>query len=222
MTQELDAVIVEAKGKHNASIIWLHGLGADGHDFEPIVPELSKTLELGVKFIFPNAPIRPITMNGGMAMRGWYDIKAPDLRHLEDEGAIRKSAEMIEAFIAAEKANGIPTEKIIIAGFSQGGAITYQVGLRYPEKLAGLLALSTYLPLASTLEAEANKVQLDTPIMIAHGTFDPIIPIEQAEQSRKQLQDAGYSISWHEYPIPHSVSPKEIQDIDKWLAGRLK
>ncbi len=163
-----DAVIIEPKTEHKASVIWLHGLGADGHDFEPVVPELNLPDDLGVRFIFPNAPVRPVTINAGMAMRAWYDIKTPNLREQEDVESIAQSDALIIQYINAEMEKGIPANKIILAGFSQGGAITLHTGLRFPEKLAGLLALSTYLPLPSQLEKEATEYK-DIPVMMAHG-----------------------------------------------------
>ena len=193
-------------------VIWLHGLGADGHDFEPIVPEL----ELGqpVRFVFPHAPVRPVTINQGMRMRAWYDIlqfgPGP-----EDETGVRASQKLLEEMIAAEKARGIGS--IVLAGFSQGGAIVLQTALRHRARLAGVLALSTYLPLHKTLEAERSPENRDVPIFMAHGQYDDIIPLARAEQSRQLLDRLGYKVQWHTYPMPHSVCPDEIQDIAAFL-----
>ncbi len=221
MNFKQDAVVIEPHSTHKASVIWLHGLGADGHDFEPIVPELKLPNDLGIRFIFPHAPKRPIAINGGMVMRAWYDIRIPDLSLQEDEDSIRESSDILSSYIDAEINAGITADKILIAGFSQGGAMTLFTGLRYPQKLAGLLALSTYLPLPDQLQAEANNANLKTPLMMMHGTFDPIIPVFQGQNSRYLLQQAGYSIEWHEYPMQHAVCPQEINDISHWLQQRL-
>jgi phospholipase/carboxylesterase len=200
-------------------VIWLHGLGADGHDFEPIVPELG--LERPVRFIFPHAPIRPVTINMGMRMRAWYDIfqfgGGP-----EDAAGIRDSQKILEGLIAEETRRGLTPKQIVLAGFSQGGAIVLQTGLRHPERLAGILALSTYVPLASTLEAEASPANRDIPIFMAHGEFDDLIPIRRAEASRELLVRLGYKVEWHSYPMPHSVCAPEIADIAKFLAQVLE
>jgi phospholipase/carboxylesterase len=211
-----DAVIIEPKSEHKASVIWLHGLGADGHDFEAIVPELNLDDDLGIRFIFPNAPVRPVTINGGMAMRAWYDVKSPNLRELEDIDSISESHELIIQYISGERDKGIPANKIILAGFSQGGAITLHTGLRFPENLAGLLALSTYLPLPNKLdkEATANK---DISIFMAHGVADPVIPVDQGKTSSQTLTDHGYKVDWHEYMMQHAVCLEEINAIAAWI-----
>ena len=211
-----DAVIVEPKTEHKASVIWLHGLGADGHDFEPIVPELNLPNEMGIRFIFPNAPVRPVTINGGMAMRAWYDVKAPNLREQEDVESIVESEKLIINYIKAEIEKGIPADKIILAGFSQGGAITLHTGLRFPEALAGLLALSTYLPLPNQLEKEATDNK-SIPIMMAHGIADPIITVDQGKASCQTLKDLGYNVEWNEYMMQHAVCLEEINAIGKWI-----
>jgi phospholipase/carboxylesterase len=216
-----DAVVIEPQSTHKTSVIWLHGLGADGHDFESIVPELRLPNDHGIRFIFPHAPKRPITINGGMVMRAWYDIHMPDLSLQEDEDSIRKSSDILNSYIDTEINASITTDKILIAGFSQGGAIILFAGLRYPQKLAGLLALSTYLPLPDQLQAEANNANLKTPLMMMHGTFDPIIPVYQGQNTRDLLQQAGYPIEWHEYPMQHAVCPQEINAISHWLQQRL-
>jgi phospholipase/carboxylesterase len=210
----MEAVQIETGPKPRVAVIWLHGLGADGHDFEPIVPELE--LPEPVRFVFPHAPIRAVTINNGMRMRAWYDIfqfgGGP-----EDEAGIRASQKLVEDLVAAEKG-----KKIVLAGFSQGGAIVLQTALRHPEKLAGLLALSTYLPLAASLEKEAAPANKDLPIFMAHGQYDDIIPIRRAEASRDALARLGYDIDWHTYPMPHSVCAPEIADIGQFLARVLQ
>jgi len=205
----MDAVEIETGPEPRAAVIWLHGLGADGHDFEPIVPELE--LEQAVRFVFPHAPMRPVTINNGMRMRAWYDIfqfgGGP-----EDEAGIRASQKIVEALIGAEKG-----KKIVLAGFSQGGAIVLQAALRHAEALAGVLALSTYLPLAAKVQAEASSANRAIPIFMAHGQYDEIIPLDRAEASRDALQRLGYAVEWHTYPMPHSVCAPEIADISRFL-----
>jgi phospholipase/carboxylesterase len=203
------------------SVIWLHGLGADGYDFEPLVPELAIPAEKPVRFIFPHAPRQPVTINGGMVMRAWYDITGAEMIRQEDDAGIRRSAASIRDLIQKENARGINTGNIILAGFSQGGAVALHTGLRYPESLAGILALSTYLPLSAQLDIEAHAANVSTPMFMAHGLYDPVIPIILAESSRKRLQQAGYSVEWHTYPMPHAVSPDEIRDISHWFRQRL-
>jgi len=220
MSFEQDAIIIEARDKHKASVIWLHGLGADGHDFEVIAPELGLPNELGIRFIFPNAPIRPVTINGGMRMRAWYDVKSPNLREQEDIESIVESSKLINQYIDAEIESGITTSKIILAGFSQGGAIALHAGLRYSPPLAGLLALSAYLPLPDQLEIEASSNK-DIPIMMAHGEFDPVIPVEQGRSSRQTLKDYGYTVEWYEYTMQHAVCPEEINAIGAWIKQQL-
>jgi phospholipase/carboxylesterase len=208
----MQAVEINTGPNPQASVIWLHGLGADGHDFEPIVPELE--LAQPVRFVFPHAPVRPVTINQGMRMRAWYDILqlggGP-----EDEAGIRASQKLLEAMIAGEKNRGM--RAIVLAGFSQGGAIVLQTALRHPEALTGVLALSTYLPLHATLEAERSPANRELPIFMAHGQYDDIIPLARAEQSRKLLERLGYAVEWHVYPMPHSVSPEEIGAISAFL-----
>jgi phospholipase/carboxylesterase len=215
----MQAVEIETGPNPVGAVIWLHGLGADGHDFEPVVPELG--LKRPVRYIFPHAPIRPVTINMGMRMRAWYDIfqfgGGP-----EDATGIRASQKIVEDLIAQEKRRGLTPRQIVLAGFSQGGAIVLQTGLRYPERFAGILALSTYLPLASTLESDAAPANRDIPIFMAHGEFDDIIPIRRAEASREALVRLGYKIEWHSYPMPHSVCAPEIADIANFLAQALQ
>ena len=203
-----------------ASVIWLHGLGADGHDFEPIVPELRLPPALQVRFIFPHAPVRPVTLNNGMRMRAWYDNLRLD-GGAEDAAGIRASQGLVGDLIQAEKKKGVAAERIVLAGFSQGGAIALQTALRYPSRLAGVLALSTYLPLAATLKAEMGEANRSVPIFMAHGEYDDIIPLARAEQSAKALQDAGCKVQWHTYPMPHSVCPEEIAHIAAFLRAVL-
>ena len=204
-----------------ASVIWLHGLGADGYDFVPIVKELEVNtlpgLAGGVRFIFPHAPTRPVTVNNGMVMRAWYDIKLADLVRQEDEAGVRDSQAEIEKLIAREKERGIAAKRIVLAGFSQGGAITLQAGLRHAERLAGLMVLSSYLPLAASLAAEAAAANRDVPIFMAHGLRDPIVNLQRATTSREQLAALGYQVEWHDYPMEHSVCLEELQAVRVWL-----
>jgi phospholipase/carboxylesterase len=211
----MDAVEIETAANPSAAVIWLHGLGADGHDFEPVVPELKLTAP--VRFIFPHAPVRPVTINQGMRMRAWYDIfqfgGGP-----EDDAGIRASQSLLDKMISREGTRGIPPQKVVLAGFSQGGAIVLQTALRYPQKLAGVMALSTYLPLSGSLQKEASGANKDLPIFMAHGRYDEIIGIDRAQQSRAVLQGLGYKVTWKDYPMPHSVCPQEITDISAFLA----
>jgi len=218
MSEQLEAIEIETGAAPRAAVIWLHGLGADGHDFEPIVPELSLPKTATVRFVFPHAPIQPVTINGGMRMRAWYDVTG-DGR--QDAGGIRASQALVEALIGRERARGIPSRAIVLAGFSQGGAIALQTALRHPERLAGVLALSTYLPLPDTLEREANPSNRDVPVFMAHGSQDPVIPLSWAARSRDALVTLGYAVEWHDYPMPHSVCAEEIGDISRWLAAVL-
>jgi phospholipase/carboxylesterase len=212
----LDAIEIETAPKPVASVLWLHGLGADGADFVPIVRELELP-PVPIRFVFPHAPLQPVTINNGMVMRAWYDILGADLARREDERGVRASQALVEALIAREKARGTPARRILLAGFSQGGAIALQTGLRHPERLAGIMALSTYVPVAESLEREAHAANRDVPIFMAHGLYDPIIPIAAARRSRELLQRLGYAVEWHEYPMPHSVAPQELDDIGAWL-----
>jgi phospholipase/carboxylesterase len=202
------------------TVIWMHGLGADGWDFVPIVKELGLPEELPLRFIFPNAPVRPVTINNGYAMRAWYDIAMADIGRLPDEAGIRQSQAQVEALLAREKSRGIPARRIVLAGFSQGGAIALHTGLRHTESLAGILALSTYLPLGETLDRESSDANDRVPIFMAHGTQDPIVPLALAESSRSALAARGLSPEWHAYPMPHSVCAEEVAAIAQWLAAR--
>jgi phospholipase/carboxylesterase len=214
----LEALELETGPRPRAAVVWLHGLGADGHDFEPIVPELDLPDTLAVRFVFPHAPFQPVTVNGGAVMRAWYDVYELGGMRREDERGVRASQAAVEALLAREKARGIEARRIVLAGFSQGGAIALQTGLRHPERLAGILALSTYLPLRDTLEAEASAAARAVPIFMAHGTHDPLIPIERARQSRDRLLALGYAVQWGEYPMPHAVTMEEIRAVAAWLS----
>lgn len=197
------------------SVIWLHGLGADGHDFEPIVPELHLPEAIPLRFVFPHAPVRPVTINGGMAMRAWYDIISLDAEGRADAAGVHASTAILEELIAREKARGIDAGKIVIAGFSMGGAIAINTALHTREKLAGMMALSTYVPLSG--EVDEAKGSRDLPVFMAHGTFDPMLPMQWGQQSADRLKKAGFTIEWHDYPMAHAVCPEEIRDIREWL-----
>jgi phospholipase/carboxylesterase len=216
-TELLQALELQTHPAPNASVIWLHGLGADGYDFVPVVRELESLGTPAARYVFPHAPTRPVTINSGYVMRAWYDILGTDLVRREDEDGIRDSQRRIEALLAREVARGTPCSRIVLAGFSQGGAITLQTGLRQHEPLAGLLALSAYLPLAATFEAERAPASRAVPIFMAHGRGDPVIPLVRATTSRDQLKAAGYDVEWHEYEMPHSVCEEEIRQIAGFL-----
>jgi phospholipase/carboxylesterase len=216
MTQPLETIEIETGARPDAAVIWLHGLGADGRDFEPVVPELRLPARLAVRFVFPHAPVRPVTINQGMRMRAWYDIVQLGGGG-EDEAGIRASQQQLEGLIEREGARGIAPQRVVLAGFSQGGAIALQTALRFRERLAGTLALSTYLPLAAKLAGERSSANQEAPIFMAHGTHDPMIPIDRAERSRDALQRLGYRVEWREYAMPHSVCAQEISDIAAWL-----
>jgi phospholipase/carboxylesterase len=217
MSDVLEAIEMQTAANPAHCVIWLHGLGADGHDFAPIVPELGLPRAAAVRFIFPHAPMRPVTINNGYVMRAWYDILEPDLVRREDEAGLRASQALIETLIAREKSRGIKAANLVLAGFSQGGAIAFQAGLRHAERLAGIMALSTYLPIANTVAAERSAANQDVPIFMAHGTQDPVIVLARATSSRDQLAALGYNVEWYQYPMPHSVCPEEIRDIGLWL-----
>lgn len=212
-----DGVEIETGRNPTAAVIWLHGLGADGHDFEPIVPQLRLAGEPPLRFVFPHAPIRPVTLNGGYAMRAWYDIVALDRRAAEDESGIRASQAAIEALIRRENARGVASSRIVLAGFSQGGAMALFTGTRYPERLAGIMGLSCYQLLAARFAAERAAANESTPIFLAHGTQDPVVAPVLGEDAYRQLQAAGYAVEWHTYSMPHAVCPQEIADIAAWL-----
>ncbi|MGB5486528.1 MAG: dienelactone hydrolase family protein [Lysobacterales bacterium] len=215
----LDYVEVTTADNPSYSVIWLHGLGADGHDFEPIVPFLGLSPGTSVRFIFPHALMRPVTVNGGAVMRAWYDIIEISSSKGQDESGIRHSAGKVRALIDLEVSRGIPASRIILAGFSQGGAMALHVGLRYPEKLAGIMALSAYLLFPERLQSEASKANSRTPVFIGHGTQDPVVPFPLGQAVVSALQAGSWPVEWHSYPIPHSVSQPEISDIGGWMQG---
>ncbi len=213
----LNAIELTTGDAPQLAVIWLHGLGADGHDFEAIVPELR--LGLPVRFVFPHAPMRPVTINGGMAMRAWYDILGFDRHAQEDAAGIRASAVAVGQLVEREIERGIPSERIVLAGFSQGGAVALHTALREPRPLAGVLALSTYLPLATSLASERSAANAGVPIFMAHGTSDSVLPLSLGESSRRALEALGYVVDWHSYSMAHSVCLEEVGAIGAWLAA---
>ncbi len=214
-------IILEPTVPARASVIWLHGLGADGHDFVPIVPELGLPDDAGIRFVFPHAPVRPVTLNGGVPMRAWYDILGLTQADRQDSSGIRESEQRVRGYIQRELDVGIPAQKIVLAGFSQGGAVALHTGLRYEQSLAGIMALSTYLPLQDSLAAEAAPANRNAAVLACHGTHDPVLPLAWGEQARDVLQALGCSVSWHSYPMQHQVCMEEIEDIAAWLRKRL-
>jgi len=216
-TESAEAVIL-APPQANAAVIWLHGLGADGHDFVPIVPELRLPPGIQPRFIFPHAPLRPVTINNGYTMRAWYDIVGASLAAREDEIGIRESENRVRSCIQREVDSGIAAKRIIVAGFSQGGAIALQTALRYPQRLAGVMALSTYLPLRATVRVEASQANRDVPILMCHGRDDNIVPASLGEASRDVLTQLGYVVEWNDYQMAHQVCTEEINEIAAWLA----
>ena len=219
----LDAIEINPPGKPEACIIWLHGLGADGHDFEPIIPQLEIVEQHAVRVVLPHAPSRAVTINNGAVMPAWYDILlAADFGRAQDSEGIRESERRLHALIEREIANGVDAGRILLAGFSQGGAVVLHTGLRYSQPLAGILALSAYLPLADTLQQEAAEANRAIPVMMAHGTGDTVVPLALAEQSCAELEQQGYSVDWHTYPMQHAVCPEEIGDIREWMLKVLK
>ncbi len=216
-TTDLQIIERQTGADPKATVIILHGLGADGNDFVPFTSELDLSAIGPVRFVFPHAPTRPVTINGGYVMRAWYDILGVDLVKREDEEGLRESQAQIAALIDREVARGMPANRIVLGGFSQGCAMTLQTGLRYPQRLGGLLGMSGYLPLASSLEAERSDANRLAPVFMAHGQFDDIIPITRATGSRDALHKLGYDVEWHDYPMPHSVVMEEITDISRWL-----
>ena len=221
MNTPLESVIVETGPTPDACIIWLHGLGADGHDFEPIVPELELPADLQVRCVFPHAPGMPVTINNGMAMRAWYDFESLEFGLGENRAHIEDSIGRVTALVDAECAHGFSAERVIIAGFSQGGVIAQHVGIRYPQRLAGIMALSTYLPMADELEARMTLANRGLPVFFAHGEMDNVIPIAAAHHARKWLKDHGFAIESHDYPMAHAVSLEELAAIRHWLMARL-
>lgn len=203
------------------SVIWLHGLGADGHDFEPIVPELNLPTNIGVRFIFPHAPQQPVTINGGMVMRAWYDILSMEIAREIDEAGINRSADQVKVLLKQEIDRGIESERIILAGFSQGGAIALHTGLQLEQPLLGILALSTYIPLPQKIPTPRDNPHESSPIFMGHGTRDPIVPVQLGQQSYEYLKTHGYKVEWHAYPMEHSVSMEEIRDVGAWMTRLL-
>lgn len=218
-----ETVEVGGGEKPDGTVIWLHGLGADGHDFEPIVPELQLDEIADIRFVFPHAPVRPVTINSGIPMRAWYDVMSLDRSGPQDEVGIRDSAEALEQLIQREHERGVPYDRIVVAGFSQGGAIAMHTAMRFAEKLAGLMALSSWMPLEATIDREVMQSQesqpRDLPIMMAHGSFDPMLPIAAGQHARDIMQKAGFDVQWHEYPMAHAVCAEEIAEIRSWLVS---
>jgi phospholipase/carboxylesterase len=214
--------VATGAGPAEASVIWMHGLGADGRDFEPLVPQLRMPKRLPVRFVFPQAPVRPVTINGGYPMRSWYDIYGIGPNLPEDAAGIAESSDRVHRYIERERAAGVPAERIIVAGFSQGGAVALHTALRYPERLGGVLALSTYLPLRERVATEATPVNRDLPVLMCHGRFDPVVPLQYGEWSRDALRALGWPVEWIAYPMQHEVCLPQIADLAAWLRGRLE
>lgn len=219
MSLKLQTVERETSPEPTTSVIWLHGLGADGYDFDPIVPALRLAGGPATRYVFPHAPVRPVTINGGMEMRAWYDIYAIERGAREDASGIRESAEAVGALIAREGERGIPPERVVLAGFSQGGAIALHAGLRYPQQLAGIIGLSTYLPLKSAA-GEFHAANRSTPLFMAHGSMDPVVPSFLGQESAELLAQSGYQVEYKTYVMPHAVCPEEVEDIRNWLRQR--
>jgi phospholipase/carboxylesterase len=217
----LGAIIEEPQQKADGCVIWLHGLGADGYDFAGVVPSLHLASRHGIRFIFPHAPSRPITINGGYVMPAWYDVTAIDFNAVEDEVGIKQSERELRALIQQQISQGIPAARIIIMGFSQGGALALHTALRYEEPLAGVAVLSAYLPLHTLLAAEKHQQNIAISIFMAHGQADPVVPYQMGETSAQRLQEDGYSVQWHRYPIEHTVSMQELDDLGRWISERL-
>jgi len=217
MSDLLPCVEIETAPEPRCAVLWMHGLGADGYDFVDIVPALGLR-DTPVRFVFPHAPMRPVTINRGMVMRAWYDVRDDVGVRREDEAGVRESQARIEALIAREKARGVAAQHVVLAGFSQGGAMALHTGLRHPERLAGIMALSCFLPQADHVAGEASAANRATPIFFAHGIHDPMIPLARAQHARDTLTGLGYRVEWHEYPMPHSVTDAEVLDIAAWLA----
>ena len=216
----LDAVEITTGSEPTAAVIWLHGLGADGHDFEPLVPWLDWPGASSIRYVFPHAPVRPVTINGGMQMRAWYDILAFDIDRDQDEQGIGDSIAQANALVAREQERGIDASRILLAGFSQGGAIAMQCALRYPDKLAGLVALSTYMLQEQRLEAELSEANRGMSVFYGHGDSDPIVPVRLGQQAAAKLEQLGYPVEWRTYPMQHSVCPEEIQHLAAWMQKR--
>ena len=218
---QLETVEVEPREPADAAVLWMHGLGADGHDFESLVPELRLQASPAVRFVFPHAPVRPVTINGGHRMRAWYDIAGFDRRAAQDAAGIRDSAAALGELVRRERERGIPAERIVVAGFSQGGAMALFLGPRWPERLGGVVALSSYLPFGEMLAAEAHPANAAVPVLMAHGSFDPIVPLAMGEASRDKLRALGYDVDWRSYPMPHSLCAQEVEDVREFLLRAL-
>jgi phospholipase/carboxylesterase len=217
----LQTVEVTTGPEPGAAVIWLHGLGADGHDFEPLVPEFTWPGAPDIRFVFPHAPVRPVTINGGMPMRAWYDIRSLGSDRNQDRNGIATSVNQVAALLRRENERGIDWNRIVLAGFSQGGAIALQLALRYPEKLAGLIALSTYLLLEDELDGSLSEANRDLPVFFGHGVQDPMVPFHLGESAAQRLEQLGYPVDWHSYNMMHAVCPEEVRDLSSWLRERL-
>ena len=222
MLQVTDAIEIEHGKTPQYAVIWLHGLGADGSDFVPVVPALGLAAEPGIRFVFPHAPSIPVTCNGGYVMPAWYDIVSLDsTQRRVDEAGLVHARGLVRALIQRENTRGIPSDHVFLAGFSQGGAVAYTTALTHPERLAGVIALSTYLPSTELLEREANQANLELPILAVHGEFDEVVSPALGVRARDFLLEKGYPLEWHTYPVPHSVCLEEIEMIGQWLRARL-
>lgn len=221
MHKQDDRIVLEPAAKATACVIWLHGLGADGSDFVPIVPELGLPADAPIRFVFPHAPVQAVTINGGMQMRAWFDILSLGSLDQQDDRGIDASAQRVRELIAEQNAQGISSQNIVLAGFSQGGAIVLHTALRHPDALAGVLALSTFLPVHTRVAAEKLPANQSVPLLMCHGNFDPVLPLQLGAWSRDALIAEGYAVDWHEYPMQHQVCPDEIRDIANWLKARL-
>ncbi|MEE9492615.1 MAG: dienelactone hydrolase family protein [Gammaproteobacteria bacterium] len=220
MNSVLESIEIDPPGPVRGAVIWLHGLGADGHDFEPLIRQWDLVQQHGIRFVLPHAPVRPVTMNGGMEMRAWYDLAGIDALAPEDAAGIQSSREQLEALIRQENDRGIPSSAIVLAGFSQGGAMVLHTGLRYRQPLAGILALSCYLPLAESLEDEKSSEQKAVPLRMDHGDSDPVVPLKLAHLSRDAIQKSGYSVEFNTYPMAHSLCPEQAASLYQWLRMR--
>ncbi len=216
-SEQLSTIEIQPEAEHKYSVIWLHGLGADGHDFEGLVPELHLTAKVHIHFIFPNAPIQPVTINGGMKMRSWYDILEMSLERKVDIAGIYQSAQLVGDLIKQEMALGVPSANILLAGFSQGGLVALHTGLRYPEPLAGIIALSTYLPTVGQLKDERSNANNAIPIFMAHGIIDPVVAVESGKAASDQLKEMDYTVEWHDYLMEHSLCIEEIEHISTFI-----
>ena len=218
---ELDSIIIETQENPDAAVIWLHGLGADGNDFVPVIDQLQLPSHLAIRFVFPHAPVRPITINQGYQMPGWYDISSLSIVDNEDEDGIKESSAILQQLCEEQEAAGIDADRIVVAGFSQGGAVAIHCGVRYPKQLAGIMALSTYLPLPDSLQKEMSDYAVDTPVFMAHGRQDDVVAYEHGKKSQTLLEQAGMAVDWHEYDMAHAVCGEEISHIRQWLTDLL-